>query len=174
MASHIAAAPTRHQTSMKLLLAGLLVSSALFGCASTTNVVVAKPGETQAIHAVAFAPQGGNSADMDAHVERDLLARGVAVKTIVTPGTRKAADVDAVVTYSDTWHWDLVMYLESLDLNIFDAKSGSLLATGHWENSRPHGFPNPATIIKKVMDEMFAKMGAANPDRTAEAAAAAH
>ena len=50
------------------------------------------------------------------------------------------------------------MYLKSLDINIFDAKSGNLLITGHWQNSAFHGFQNPAEVIKQLTSEMFDKM----------------
>lgn len=155
---------------MKKLCAGLLVCAALAGCSTTSNVMMGNPDQTKPIHTVAFTPQGGNSADMDNYIQRDLLSRGVDVKAMAAPGTRKMTNVDAVVSYSDTWRWDLVMYLKSLDISIFDASSGSLLISGHWENSALHGFQDPAGVINQVMDEMFSKMGWTKPDKVGEAA----
>jgi hypothetical protein len=155
---------------MKKMVAGFVVSVLLVGCSTTSNVMVGNPDQIKPIHTVAFVPQGGNSSDMDGYIQRDLRSRGIDVRATAAPGTRKMADVDAVVGYSDTWRWDLVMYLKSLDLDIFDADSGSLLVSGHWENSALHGFQDPAGVVKQVMDEMFRKMGGSKPESVGDTA----
>ncbi|WP_279432869.1 hypothetical protein [Luteimonas arsenica] len=42
--------------------------------------------------------------------------------------------MDGIVSYVDVWRWDIVMYLHSVAIKIFDARSGDLLVTGDWKN----------------------------------------
>jgi hypothetical protein len=144
---------------MTRLLTFLLLCLSLAGCSTTTEVLVGGNHQTPPIRSAAFVPQGGNSKDMDEHIRHALLARGVDVRATAEPGMRRAPEVDAVVSYSDVWRWDVVMYLQSVDINFFDAQSGSLLVNGRWRNSAMHGFQDPREVVGTVMDGMFAKMG---------------
>jgi hypothetical protein len=50
------------------------------------------------------------------------------------------------------------MYLKSIDLQMFDAKSGNLLVEGHWQNSVMHSFPDPAGVMHELVPDMLAKI----------------
>jgi hypothetical protein len=61
--------------------------------------------------------EDGNSPDMNTYLTNALLKEGVSVKTPLPSGTSKSQDVDALVTYTDSWRWDIVMYLRALPVN---------------------------------------------------------
>ncbi len=148
----------------------VVVSVSIIGCATTQNVTLANLTPSKNLQSVALVPQADNSADMDGHVTKQLQAQGLNVKAPLPAGTRKSDDVDMIVTYADVWRWDLVMYLQSVNINFFDAKSGNLVVTGRWDNSIFHGFKNAGVVVKEVMDEMMAKINQAHAqDKTAEA-----
>jgi hypothetical protein len=71
-----------------------------------------------------------------------------------------AQQVDVIVRFNDRWFWDLVMYLQSLHIEMTDARSNVLLASGDWVNSAFHGFPNTAGVVTGLVNEMFIKLGA--------------
>jgi hypothetical protein len=131
---------------------------ALTGCATSQNVTVGNVAAQKKITTAALVPQEGNSADMDSQVQQQLMAYGITPKSPLPVGTRQSADVDVIVAYADVWRWDVVMYLRSLTINLFDGPSGNLLATGRWDNSAFHGFKNSKDITKELLDDMFAKL----------------
>ncbi|TAA26809.1 hypothetical protein [Pseudoxanthomonas winnipegensis] len=132
----------------------LAVATALAGCA-THNRVVVNPGQT-VVRTAYVVLHGGNSADMDAHVQQELMAHGIQVKA--GPEVREAG-TDVVVRYTDNWRWDMAMYLRSLDIQIYNA-SGTLIASGSWKNSALHGYHSAEKVTRQVMDEVLARLDA--------------
>ena len=112
------------------------------------------------IATVAMAPSEGNSADMDAAINAALVNQGLVAEPPLPAGTRKSADADMVVSYTDQWRWDLVMYLRWVNIEMYDSDSGNLLATARWENSAFHGFQDYKTVVKGLIDDMMAKIKA--------------
>lgn len=144
------------------ILLGILVA-VLSGCATSHNVTVGQLGEHKKITTAALVSGDGNSADMDSEIKQQLLAYGVTSTPNLPAGTRQTSNVDVIVSYDDVWRWDLVMYLQSLTVNLFDGQTGNLLATGNWKNSLAHGFHNSRDVIKELLDDMFAKLPVENP-----------
>jgi hypothetical protein len=107
-----------------------------------------------------FTAHGGRSADMDA-VQRNLENHGVSVS--IAPACDKA---DMNVSYTDSWFWDIVMYLRSMDIRFYKAPSGGLIASGHWKNSVLHQFPNADGVVQDLMDGMFVQAGEPGAIRT--------
>lgn len=136
---------------------------ALTGCATSQTVTLASMSPPKELHSAALVFQEGNNSDMTVDITQQLRDGGISVKPPLPAGIRQASDVDMLVAYSDKWRWDIVMYLKSLDLNIFDAKSGNLIVTGRWENSAFHGFQDSKKVIKGLLDEMMAKVRDASP-----------
>lgn len=149
---------------MKRLTTAFLCSMvlALTGCATSQSVTLAMANPPKALNSAALVPQADNSAAMDIDITQQLQASGIAIKAPLATGTRQASDVDMLVAYADVWRWDVIMYLKTLNMNIFDAKSGNLLVTGRWDNSAFHGFQDPKQVIKGLMDEMMAKVRGAS------------
>jgi hypothetical protein len=50
---------------------------------------------------------------------------------VATTSLDKAKDVDAIVTYTDKWFWDITMYLLELTIIVRDPASDFPLATGN-------------------------------------------
>jgi hypothetical protein len=138
----------------------VLLCALMTGCATSQNVTLAQITASKPIVTAALVPQEGNSIDMDTNVRAALMAQGVTSQAALPTGTRKSAEVDAIVSYSDVWRWDLVMYLRTLTINVFDASSGNLLAMGRWDNSAFHGFQDAKQVTRDLMSEMFAKLQA--------------
>ena len=136
-----------------LLLA--LVALLSVGCATSSNVVV-NPGSTQKVHSAYVVLHEGKSSDMDAHIQRELMAHGIQVKA--GPEMQNPA-ADIVVRYSDNWRWDVTMYLRSLDIQVYDAATGTLVASGSWKNSAMHGYHGADGVVKDVVDQIFLKLG---------------
>ena len=138
----------------------LSISTFVAGCATSQNVSLGQIGVTKRISTVALVPSDGNSADMDTAIRSAFLAHGIAPKPSLPAGTRRSADVDIVVDYTDQWRWDVAMYLRWVAINVYDAETGSLLVNARWDNSAFHGFQDYRTVVKGLVDEMVAKLGA--------------
>ena len=142
----------------------LLISSAVLfcafmtGCATSQNVTLAQVAPSKPITTAALVPQDGNSPVMDTHLQAALMTQGVTPKAALPASTRKSAEVDAIVTYTDVWRWDVIMYLKSITINVSDAVSGNLLAMGRWDNSAFHGFQDARQVTSELVAEMFAKL----------------
>lgn len=149
----------------KSLLAFVLVAAtALSGCSTTQNISLAKVQYEKPIKSVVQALDSDNSADMNKLLESALLAENYALKPPLPIGTRKTAEADAVISYVDVWRWDLVMYLQSLTIRLYDAETGDLLVTGDWRDSPLHGFRDAKVVVQGVVKEMFAKLRASTKD----------
>jgi len=150
---------------MILIRTSLLVLSlvVMTGCATRQEVLLAKAQPTKTVATVARVPDEGNSSTMDLHLEQALVAEGLQVRGALPAGTRKSGEVDAIVSYVDVWRWDLVMYLHSLNVKIFDAASGDLLVTGQWRDSAFHGFRDAKLVTQQLVSELLAKLRAAKP-----------
>jgi hypothetical protein len=141
-----------------LLSSAVLFCTLMTGCATSQNVTLAQGSPAKPITTAALVPQDGNSAVMNTHLQAALMAQGVTPKTTLPASTRKSTEVDAIVTYTDVWRWDLVMYLKSITINVTDAASGNLLAMGRWDNSAFHGFQDAKQVTGDLMTEIFAKL----------------
>ena len=141
-----------------VLALSILVLTA--GCATTQKVSLGQTSGRQAITTVALAPSDGNSADMDDAVKSAFAALGIVPKQALPAGTRKSSDVDVVVSYADQWRWDLTMYLRWVTVDLYDARTGNLLANARWDNSAFHGFQDYRGVVKGLVDEMVVKVRA--------------
>lgn len=130
----------------------------LAGCSTSQSVTVAKHGAIPAIETVAVAQHGGTSRDMDTNLQQAALAQGLKLTAPVSENTTKSETADALLSYSDSWRWDIVMYLRKVTLNLTDGKTGDLLVTGTWENSTMHGFQSASQIVSDLFAEMMSKL----------------
>jgi len=154
--------------------AALALLVALAGCATTQDVRLGKSDPVTSIKTVSQAPDAGNSPEMDAALTAALQLQGLIVRPAVPAGARKAPDVDAVVSYVDNWRWDISMYLQKIDVRLYDARTGDLLVSGEWKDSPMHGFHDPQVVLQGLMAEMMARLrGEAVPAGAAAAPAAA-
>jgi hypothetical protein len=139
---------------MKILSLLLAVSALAFtGCSTVNPATTQLNSKLSSMKSAYVITHGGTSADMDLHLQEALVKRGLTVKA--GPEESKAADVDFYASYTDTWRWDLTMYLKELHIAFYDAKSGALLASGSFNNSFLHSFPNPADKVRDVIATMY-------------------
>jgi hypothetical protein len=136
----------------------VIAAMVLSGCATSRNVIPYGSIPAGTYRTAALVPQEGNSPEVDGYVKDALARHGIAVMLSKSPGTMKAEDVDLLVSYQDVWRWDLVMYLLSLRIDLFDARAGTLLVSGSWKNSPMHGFQRGEDEAKDLLDDMISRI----------------
>ena len=138
-----------------------IASYLLVGCSTTQEVTLAKLAPSKKIVSVAQVADADNSTQMNGNLEAALQKEGLSLKAPLPLGTKKSADVDALVSYVDYWRWDLAMYMKNLTVNLYDAETGDLLVSGRWNDSTLHGFRDAKVIMQGLVSEMLAKLRAA-------------
>lgn len=148
-------------TKMKNLIIAACVGATLLltGCGGSQSVTRTNSPAPVAIRTAALSPLAGNSPEVDSYVSDALLIHGVSTNPPLAAGTRKSDDVDAIVTYLDVWKWDMAMFLKSISISMYDAKTGALLVTGKWTDSFFHGYHRGESVSKELIAEMLAKLG---------------
>ncbi|WP_066152360.1 hypothetical protein [Hydrogenophaga pseudoflava] len=140
----------------------------LAGC-STTQEITLGAAVQKNLFTIALVPSDGNSSQMNSLLEAALLKEQLTVVGALPPGTRTAPGIDALVSYTDIWRWDLVMYLKHLTVQLYDAQTGQLLALGQWSDSPLHGFRNPKTVMEGLISDLVARVRGAKPATAAAA-----
>jgi hypothetical protein len=128
------------------------------GCATTSGVIVSPSAHHVDYRTVYIVVHGGDSADMDANLQKEFLRHGFLVS--IGPDNGATSGAELVARYTDAWKWDMAMYLRSLDVMVFDGKSNLLIASGSWRNSTMHGFHGSEKVVAKVVDDTLTKMAA--------------
>jgi hypothetical protein len=147
----------------RIAAATVFALAVLGGCATTQDVQVAKTPPAGAVSTAAHATDDGNSPEMDAILAAALQGEGISVTNALPAGTRQSPGVDVVVSYVDVWRWDLSMYLQSISIRLFDARSGDLLVAGNWKDSDLHGFRDPQLVVNGLVAEMLTKLRGGAP-----------
>lgn len=140
----------------------------LAGCATTQEITLGAAVQKN-LSAIALVPSDGNSSQMNSLLEAALLKEQLTFVGALPPGTRTAPGIDALVSYTDIWRWDLVMYLKHLTVQLYDAQTGQLLALGQWSDSPLHGFRNPKTVMEGLISDLVARVRGAKPATAAAA-----
>lgn len=159
----------RSFTIAALCAAMLLVS----GCGGTNTVTRTSAKAPEQIRSASFSAQSGNSSEVTGYITEALASQGVATRAITPTQSFKSNDVDAIVTYVDVWRWDIVTYLKSIAISLYNAKTGELLVTGRWSDSLFHTYFRGDSVSKSLINEMFAKLQLKQDDRTDPSNAAA-
>lgn len=145
--------PTFRFFLLLLTLAGLLLGS---GCAVNEQRAALVPGASfgkQEKYFVAKLP--ADERGIDRMIAENLQLRGVTVA--YGSEATLPADYEILVSYQDKWMWDMTMYMLQLNIQIKDARTGSLLASG--ESKRTSLVrKSPEFMVDEVLDEIFAKL----------------
>ena len=136
----------------------ITVAIVLSGCAATRDVIQHGSISAGTYRTAALVPKEGNSPEVDGYIMDALAGHGISMLMPKSPGTTKAEDVDLLVSYSDVWRWDLTTYLKSLRIDLFDARTGTLLVSGSWKNSFFHGFQRGKDEAKELLDDMIPRI----------------
>jgi hypothetical protein len=129
----------------------------LAGCATSSGVIVNHSAPKVVYKTAYVIAHGGSGSDMDALVQKELLRHGLDVTSGADSTGPEGAQL--MVKYADDWRWDLKMYLRSLDVMAFDAKTHVLLATASWKNSAVHGFYDEEKAVTKLVDDTLEGIG---------------
>ncbi|MBC2741572.1 MAG: hypothetical protein HGJ93_00605 [Desulfosarcina sp.] len=63
--------------------------------------------------------------------------------------------VDGIIfSYKDTWSWDFVMVLSTLDIRVLDGHNRKLLGSGYWGRPFWHNYPKPEDAVSELFREM--------------------
>lgn len=130
----------------------------LAGCGGSYTVTGPQRGAAQQIRTVSFSPQDGNSNEVTGYITEALVTHGVGISPPVASGTRKTKDADAVVSYLDVWRWDIGTYLKSINISLYDARTGALLVSGRWEDSILHAYHRGESVARELLAQMFEKI----------------
>jgi hypothetical protein len=115
------------RTLLRLAAAALLVA-ALTGCAVNRATATADPSaRLDTLKTVHVRPADPAKPDTGQLIADNLRKRGYEVSF----GTQAPTGVDALVTYTDKWMWDITMYMLELTIQVRDPKTDYPLATGH-------------------------------------------
>ncbi len=140
---------------MKKFVLSLCAFFAFAGCSTSQKVSSSSNARNIQPRSAFVVTHEGRSKDMDKNLKNALFAHGVAVSFGVS--RPEPLKTDLLVTYDDSWHWDLAMYLRKLNIQFMDA-SGNILVTGDWENSALHGFPDAGKITSGLVNEMMGQL----------------
>ena len=134
------------------LLALAVLAFSLAGCVNREGATLT-PGadlsRLRSFHVVKFEP---DHRGIEQLVAQELRAMGYTASS--GPEAARPAEVDALVTYSDRWMWDITMYMMSLDITVRDARNGFPLAVGH----SLHGSltrRSPTEMVREVLGNIF-------------------
>lgn len=145
------------------LIAVALALALLAGCSTTQEITLGAQVPTKVIVTVAQVQNDGNSSQMTSLLEEALLKEKLAVVGALPSGTRTAPGLEALVSYTDVWRWDLMMYLKHLTVQLYDAETGQLVALGQWSDSPLHGFRDPKTVMDGLISDLVARVRGAKP-----------
>jgi hypothetical protein len=145
---------------MKLVIVFLTVLT-LSGCASMQSTQ--KPGaDFTQLKSFYVQLHPGDDSEVGKAISDQLKLLGY--KSTYGIAESPASAVDATLTYLDSWRWDVTMWLFQLNIQIRDAKTKELLASGtttrpSLQRQRPEIMANE--ILRKVLDK---KDGASTAD----------
>lgn len=132
----------------------LLASLGLGGCTNTSTGSVnpnVNLGELKVFYVVKFAPDGRGINQL---IANELAARGYQAST--GPQMNVPEGVDAIVTYSDRWRWDVTMFMKGIDITILDARNNTVIASGSAARSS-FTRQSPNVIIAEVLGKIFSR-----------------
>ena len=138
-------------------LAAILILAS--GCSTTSDIVATPLAAGKQYHTAYLVAHGDKSSDVDSAIQRELFRRGF----VMSSGAegKPPENVDLLVRYADSWSWDVVMYLAKLDIQMYEAKGGGMIASASWKNSALHGFYDLDKIAGELVGGMLQKLGVA-------------
>ena len=137
---------------IKVTISALLSLALLSGCASTTQGTGSlKP--TKPIYVMSDRELD----DYTIHnaIIGELQKRGFRV---IDSGDKAPASPSGalVLHYLDNWTWDMAMYLSSLSIRVVDGNTSEVVATGQYNNSFFHTYPDSRKEVVKIFAQLDA------------------
>ncbi len=138
---------------MFLRLFSLVVAIGLLSSCSSTNRAVGSAGALAGYRAasVEVLPDDSGDAGILQEIRTELSRRGFSIVQAGAPGRHLIARI------GDTWNWDLVMYLYSLEIEFIDSSTGAVAAVADYRNSAFHTFPDRRKVVRDLFTQLDAK-----------------
>ena len=123
-------------------------------------------GSTGCSHQISGGPESGvemsryrsyyivqtEKGDVATAIEKQLAARGFSVTT--GPDSSAPVAADCKVISRDKWVWDMTMYLLEVKIEMVDARTGSMVASGRcYRTSMAR--KSPEEMVKEVLDRIY-------------------
>lgn len=123
------------------------------GCVSTNLTgEVAADVDLSAITSFHVVKLDADERGIEKVIAEELGKRGFEVSSGLA--TDAPAGADAMVTYQDSWMWDITMYMLEINIQFRDAESEVILASGSsYRTSLAR--KEPAFMINEVLTEIF-------------------
>ncbi|MCP5556470.1 MAG: hypothetical protein H7A55_01840 [Verrucomicrobiaceae bacterium] len=137
----------------RFLPIALLISLGLLSSCSTTNRAIASKGALAGYRTASVEARPDDSGDVGIlqEIRTELSRRGYGIVQQGAPGRHLVARI------GDTWRWDLVMYLYSLEIEFIDSSTGAIAAVADYRNSAFHTFPDRRKVVRDLFAQLDAK-----------------
>jgi hypothetical protein len=137
---------------LKVIFFVTVLAIATSGCAlNQANAAVDPSAELDRIRTLHVMKHDSDQRELYALIAENLRKRGYTVTASVD---KPSTPVDAVVTYSDRWMWDITMYLLELRVNLREPATDFPLATGHSMHTSLTRL-SPEDMVNEVFDKIF-------------------
>ena len=143
---------------MNLLVRTAAIAAATFlaaSCSETRTASVSAPAVIKSARSAYVVKPADSSRDIEVFLKDAIAKKGV--KAQQGAMSAKPASADVYVTFVDRWHWDMAMYLRTLDVAVIDNKSGKEVATGTYRNSALHGYPDAKKTSEELINLIYEK-----------------
>jgi opacity protein-like surface antigen len=138
----------------RILIVALLAAASATACASASvTPTVHQPDAIKGIRTAYVVKHDYSTRGIEISIQKAIARRGI--ETTYGPMATRPDDVDVYVTYVDRWGLDLVMYLRSLKVVMYDTRTRGILATSVYKNSLFHSYPNPDTVAQQIVDSIL-------------------
>lgn len=136
----------------KIVLPMLLAAMAVaMGCATTTTTV-APTGNISSLRSFYVSKLPADHHGIDVLLAKQLKSMGY----VASAGSSSSVPqgTDAILTYQDSWKWDITMYLIRLHVQVRDPANNAVLALG--QAYRPSlQRSSPDELVKEVLESIF-------------------
>jgi hypothetical protein len=135
-----------------LIQAAVLHLVLLAGCISTQHADIDPNADLSALKSFLVVRQPNDDKGIEKLITAELHRHG---KTAATAETLPSKiEHDAIVTYVDSWMWDLTMYLMKLEVEIRDPETQYIMAVGAVSHSS-FARESPEEMARDVIEEIF-------------------
>lgn len=140
-----------HNT-LKLVLAFFVVTLSTTGCVNVATAKVNPTTNLSALKTMYVQHYESDNSGVNTEIADQLRSKGI---TVTTGTGAPPKNIDALVTYVDTWRWDITMYMLDLKIAIRDPNTEYLLASGdslHTSLTRK----SQTEMITEVLNNIYA------------------
>jgi len=142
----------------------ILTALCLHGCSTPylENSLVWNELPSETIYLVSSDEVSGDSRTHNAFI-KELKERGFNV--IDMQDKMPESNDGIILKYKETWGWDLVMVISTIDVRLIDGRTKNTIGTSYWGRGFFHNYPSPDSAVSQLLDEMNIKYVAGKNNR---------